>query len=180
MTYFEYYTFVKNRLKDTDTLHNLAFNMYQELVELGADLGKYDTSNLVLELGDVTFYFVALQTIFEQFISYIDLNLNDVLPNEIYESDSIERIYNGYLMFYSSALIGFVYDYSENKHLLALEELDDNAVETLRNIENGINFYSTVLIELLATFASRYGKTFTEIIELNVDKLVQRDKNDKY
>lgn len=190
ISYYEYYKFVESRLTDEDTLDMLAYRMYQECLELINELffGFYSKQDTLLELGDILFYFVALQSKFKSFISYEGLPLNEIKHNEVYENDSIERLGNSYLMFFVSGIISFIYDYEQDRELIEEytlnsvegEEMPEHVVALIQNLSNGINFYSTVLFELIATIAHRFDFTIEEVIELNIDKLVQRDLNGKH
>lgn len=193
MTYYEYYTFVQSRLKDYEDLDLLTYRIFDESFELLVELNKVNANdsidskyNLHLELGDVLFYFVALQTKYFDFAAYTELNTNDVIGNEMYDSYSQMQLFS-YLSYYLGGLIGFIHDYyelretNEFKQLLINAEFEgsEQVAVDAQNVFSGLNFYTTVLFELIATIAERFGSTFGEILELNVDKLVQRDTSGK-
>lgn len=185
MNYTDYYEFVKNRLKPNETARVLGNRLYEEVIELIDAIEKNDTEAAILELGDIVFYTVALQSKFEELVSYNELNFNDIEPNEIY-LDYEDVLVTRYMMFYAGALVGFTFDSNELTVKLNATDIENEANEDLglmdlqyeqQNIVNGLNFYSTVLIELFATIADRLNVTLTTVIERNIDKLVQRDNS---
>lgn len=187
MNYIDYYEFVTNRLK-YESVTELSYRIYQEVLELFDAANKNDWEELKLELGDIVFYTVALQSFVSEIISYKDLNFNDLSYNDIYDSVyEKKQLITRYLFFYISGLITFVYDARDYeakiKNAIVVNDSTDENLQQLQleqeNLYAGLNFYSTVLFELIHTIAVRIGSDISEITELNIDKLINRDKNGK-